>query len=186
MTKLLKIFVLGFMALGFVACDEVGNAVEQATKEGKKIAKALSIEQPLLGTDISDYDFKQTLYIQSQDNNTIIDDIIINRGNCGVIKYVRDDDALSVYKESHPELGYNVKLKNGETMFARTLITDNIFMQLDVDSKSIYKPIFPKKLAYSEKYLPHYDCKIEDIIEVEIIVNGGGSIVYKPKELMLF
>lgn len=30
------------------------------------------------------------------------------------------------------------------------------------------------------------DCNISDIIEVEIIVNGGGSIVYKPKEMLLF
>lgn len=186
MTKLLKICVLGFMALGFVACDEVSNAVESATKEGKKIAQALSIEQPLLGADISEYDFKQTLYIQSQDNNTTIEDIIINRGNCGVIKYVKDDDKASAYRESHPKLGYDIKLKNGETMFARTLITDDIFKQLDTDSKSIYKPIFPKKLAYGKKFSPNYDCAIDDIIEVEIIVNGGGSIVYKPKEMLLF
>lgn len=182
------------MALGFVACDEVSEvvdsaskAVDTAAKESKKIAQALSIEQPLLGTTISDYDFKQYLYIQSQDNNTTIEDIIINRGNCGVMKYEEDYDMTKAYSELHPELSYGwIKLKNGETASADSFITADRFRQLDSDAQSIYVALYPIKLAYGKKFLPSYNCKTDDIIEVEIIVNGGGSIVYKPKELMLF
>ena len=187
MTKLLKVCVLGFMALGFVACDEVSNAVESATKEGKKIAQALSIEQPLLGVDIDKYNFKPYLYIQSQDNNTIIEDIIINRGNCAVIKYKQDYDMASAYEELN---GDKLKTKNGQSVEMRNYIWSkhlDFYNSLDADSKAVYKPVFPVKLAYGKKFFPEsYDCPIDDIIEVEVIVNGGGSIVYKPKELMLF
>ena len=190
MTKLLKVCVLGFMALGFVACDEVSNAVESATKEGKKIAQALSIEQPLLGVANGENllgDYITFLYIQSQDNNTIIEDIIINRGNCAVMKYEEDTDMTKAYKELHPELGYNrIKLKNGEIVVTDLYITADRFRQLDSDSQSVYVALYPTKLAYGKKFFPKYDCKLDDIIEVEIIVNGGGSIIYKPKELMLF
>lgn len=103
MTTLLKICVMGFLAFGLVACDKVSEAVDSASKavdtaakEGKKIAKALSIEQSLLGVDF-DNDYNQYLYIQSQDNNTIIEDIIINRGNCKVAKYERDRDMRKAY-----------------------------------------------------------------------------------------
>ena len=193
MTKLLKIFVLVFMALGFVACDEVSEvvdsaskAVDTATKEGKKIAQALSIEQPLLGVDF-DSDYGQYFYIQSQDNNTTIEDIIINRGNCAVGKYKQDYDMASAYRELHPELGYNrIKLKNGEIVYADRYITTDRFRQLDSDSQSVYVALYPIKLAYGKKFKPTYGCAINDIIEVEIIVNGGGSIVYKPKEMLLF
>ncbi len=198
MTKLLKVCVLGFMALGFVACDEVSavvdsasKAVDTATKEGKKIAQALSIEQPLLGVDF-DNNYKAHLYIQSQDNNTIIEDIIINRGNCAVIKYKRDIDMASAYRELYPDrsggiyFNESVKTKNGEFITANNFITSKTFNTLDSDSQSIYVALYPIKLAYSKKFKPTYNCSINDIIEVEIIVNGGGSIVYKPKELMLF
>ncbi len=109
MTTLLKVFLLGFLALGFVACDKVSEvvdsaskAVDTATKEGKKFAKALSIEQPLLGVGFDD-NYKQYLYIQSQDNNTIIEDIIINRGNCGVAKYKQDSDMAIAYRKLYPD-----------------------------------------------------------------------------------
>lgn len=204
MTKLLKICVLVFMALGFVACDEVSavvdsasKAVDTATKESKKIAQALSIEQPLLGVFSGEAlgDYITFLYIQSQDNNTIIEDIIINRGNCGVIKYEEYSDMARAYKELN---GDKLKTKSGQSVEMKYKIWSNdmdFYNSLDADSKSIYKPNFPVKLAYGKKFtLPYWSlslfgyegCKINDIIEVEIIVNGGGSIVYKPKELMLF
>lgn len=203
MTKLLKICVLGFMALGFVACDEVSavvdsasKAVDTAAKESKKIAQALSIEQPLLGVEYNEFLSRPQLYIQSQDNNTIIEDIIINRGNCAVIKYKQDYDMASAYEELN---GDKLKTKNGQSVKMLNEIWSNnmdFYNSLDADSKSIYKPNFPVKLAYGKKFAVPYiawnllliteSCPIDNIIEVEIIVNGGGSIVYKPKELMLF
>ncbi len=66
------------------------------------------------------------------------------------------------------------------------MITADIFRQLDSDSQSIYVAIYPKKLAYGKKFIPDYGCSTDSIIEVEVVVNGGGSIVYKPKEMLLF
>lgn len=200
MTKLLKVFLLGFLAFGFVACDEVSEvvdsaskAVDTATKEGKKLAKALSIEQPLLRAEFNDKYDDMILYIQSQDNNTIIEDIIINRGNCSVAKYILDDSMLRAYIELYPDrssfFSVKTKTKNGEFIIADELITADIFRQLDSDSQSIYIAIFPDKLPYGKKFpVPYFgqNCKTNDIIEVEVIVNGGGSIVYKPKEMLLF
>ncbi len=203
MTKLLKVFLLGFLALGFVACDKVSEvvdsaskAVDTATKEGKKFAKALSIEQPLLGVEFNEMFSISQLYIQSQDSNTIIEDIIINRGNCAVVKYKTDYDMESAYRELN---GNKLKTKSGQSVeMVNNIWSDNMgfYNSLDDDSKSIYKPTFPVKLTYGKKFIVPYwyvglfdyrqSCKIEDIIEVEVVVNGGGSIVYKPKEMLLF
>ncbi len=151
MTKLLKICVLGFLALGFVACDEVSavvdsasKAVDTATKESKKIAQALSIEQPLLGVDISNYNFKQYLYIQSQDNNTIIENIIINRGNCAVIKYEEDIDMARAYRELN---GDKLKTKSGQYVKMLDEIWSNnmdFYNSLDADSNQSISLYFLK------------------------------------------
>lgn len=203
MTNLLKICALGLLAFGIVACDEVsqkvsevadsaGKAIDSATTEGKKIAKALSIEAPLIGVDILETyggDYKQSLYIQSQDNNTIIEDIILNRGNCSVRKYEIDSDMASAYRELNSDNGYKLKTKNGQLVESKGIIWSNeinYYNSLDADSKAIYKNIFPVKLTYGKKFRPSLSCKTNDIIEIEVIVNGGGSYIFKPKEMMLF
>ena len=205
MTNLLKMCALGILAFGLSACDKVsdavdsaGKAVDSATQEGKKIAKALSIEAPLLTIEMDD-NYDPYFVIQSQDNNTIIEDIILNRGNCPVIKYERDYDMERAYIELN---GNKLKNKNGQFVEGKSIIWTNelnYYNSLDADSKTIYKKIFPVKLAYAEKfsikqYVAHFfgnnggiiSCKTNDIIEIEVIVNGGGSYIFKPKEMMSF
>ena len=122
MKNLLKMCALGFLAFGLSACDKVSQKVNEtvdsaskvidsATQEGKKIAKALSIEAPLFAIDY-DKDYDPYFVIQSQDNNTIIEDIIINRGNCGVIKYREVWDLKKAYMDLNNYNLINYKLKN--------------------------------------------------------------------------
>ena len=63
----LKMATLAFIALGFVACesDSVGG-----------------IKKPLVYKNF-DKQLKPYYVIQSQDDNTIIEDYVVNRGNCG-------------------------------------------------------------------------------------------------------
>ena len=210
MTNLLKICALGLLAFGLSACDKVSDAVDSASKavdsatqEGKKIAKALSIEAPLLTIEMDD-NYDPYFVIQSQDNNTIIEDIIVNRGNCGVIKYKTDWGMQKAYTELN---GDKLKTKNGQSVAMKEIIWSNelnYYNSLDADSKTIYKKKFPVKLAYAEKFsIKQYfadfgladsfgidngiiSCKTNDIIEIELIVNGGGSYIFKPKEMMSF
>lgn len=156
MKNLLKMCALGFLAFGLSACDKISEAVDSASKavdsatqEGKKIAKALSIEAPLLAIDY-DKDYDPYFVIQSQDNNTIIEDIIINRGNCGVIKYERDYDMAKAYRELN---GDNLKTKNGQSVDSKGIIWSNetnYYNSLDDDSKAIYEKTFPVKLSYGK------------------------------------
>ena len=75
----LKMATLAFIALGFVACesDSVGG-----------------IKKPLVYKNF-DKQLKPYYVIQSQDENTIIEDYVVNRGNCGdkgLQKYVLNDE----------------------------------------------------------------------------------------------
>ncbi len=157
MKNLLKMCALGFLVFGLSACDKVSEAVDSASKavdsatqEGKKIAKALSIEAPLLAIDYNK-DYDPYFVIQSQDNNTIIEDIIINRGNCGVIKYKKDYDMASAYRELN---GDKLKTKNGQLVDSKNIIWSNetnYYNSLDDDSKAIYKKIFSRKTILWQK-----------------------------------
>ena len=206
MTNLLKVCALGILAFGLSACDKVSDAVDSASKavdsatqEGKKIAKALSIESPLLTIELTESG-DPYFVIQSQDNNTIIEDIIVNRGNCSVMKYIKDGDMARAYRELN---GDYLKTKNGEDVNMAGSISSNIYNALDADSKAVYKKRFPIKLPYSKMLIVWRDigfgslfgislndviitCNTNDIIEIELIVNGGGSYIFKPKEMLLF
>ena len=202
MTNLLKMCALGLLAFGLSACDKVsdavdsaGKAIDSATTEGKKIAKALSIEAPLFTIEMDD-NYDPYFVIQSQDDKTIIEDIILNRGNCGVIKYKTDWGMQKAYRELN---GDKLKTKNGQSVEDKSVIWSNetnYYDSLDADSKTIYKKIFPVKLSYGKKFAIPYQvsnlfgqkigCNTNDIIEIELIVNGGGSYIFKPKEMMSF
>lgn len=200
MRDLLKVCALGILVFGLSACDEVADsaskAIDSVTTESKKVARALSIESPLLAIDY-DKNYDPYFVIQSQDNNTIIEDIILNRGNCPVIKYTTDSDMARAYRELN---GDKLKTKNGQSVAMKNIVWSyetNYYDSLDDDSKTIYTNMFPVKLSYGKKFRIPYQsynwffnetkgCKTNSIIEIEVIVNGGGSYIFKPKEMMLF
>ena len=53
------------------------------------------------------------------------------------------------------------------------------------NGKTECKPMYPKKLPYGEEFVPgnglRYVCRADTIIEVELVVNGGGHLTYKFK-----
>lgn len=138
-SKFLGVALATFVAFAFTGCDEV-----------KGLAASVSIEEPLVEIAYGQ-DGRPYLRIQSQDNDTVIEDIIINRGNCAVFKW----KGWRLYPTEE------ACRKDGKTEEC--------------------KPMYPKKLPYGERFEPRYECRADTIIEVELVVNGGGHLTYKFK-----
>lgn len=47
--------------------------------------------------------------------------------------------------------------------------------------KGNFEAVYPKKLPYGEKFEVTNSCNANSIIEVELVVNGGGHLTYKFK-----
>ena len=170
--------------------------------EAKSLAASVSIEEPLVEIAYNSNGYSY-LSIQSQDNETSIEDIIINRGNCLVEKYELVGNLTEQFKKycaTHPDRcgkditswSYDTKLRtqSGELFQLNgswsALFSDEKSMDyynaLDDESKTLYKPIYPIKLPYGKKFSPNYtNCSADTIIEVELVVNGGGRLTYKFK-----
>lgn len=86
MKNLLKI-ALAFIVLGLVGCDEMKSLFS-------------SIEEPLVTTEYNSRGYLR-LFIQSQDNETIIEEVKLNRGNCGVTIYETNAESLLAYARAN-------------------------------------------------------------------------------------
>ena len=86
-SKFVGVALATFVAFVFVACDEVKSLFS-------------SIEEPLVGIEMDDR-FNLVLFIQSQDNETIIESVKLNRGNCGVAIYSTNEESLLAYARAH-------------------------------------------------------------------------------------
>ena len=148
-SKFLGVALATYVALGISACDEASDAA-------KKALASVSIEQPLVTIE---YNSQGTPYlsVQSQDNDTIIEDVIINRGNCETGKYKNINPFINRY---HTQSSYD---------------------KLDDEKKGNFEAVYPKKLPYGEKFEVTNSCNANSIIEVELVVNGGGHLTYKFK-----
>ena len=161
---------------------------------------SVSIESPLASLE-PDRSGNLSLYIQSQDNGTVIEDVIINRGNCGVRKYVTNGSAIDAYRKNHPDRGtgmwVQLRTKSGELVSRHRRVstfrggkihytydlylTDmDYYNALDDESKATYKAEYPAKLPYGERFYVSNKCDGNKIIEVEVVTNGG-SFTYKFK-----
>ena len=143
-SKFLGVALATFVAFAFMGCDEV-----------KGLAASVSIEEPLVEIAY-DNSGEPYLSIQSQDNDTVIEDIIINRGNCAVFKWMRDSGSF---------------VHATKELCEKTVFEDKIECKL----------FYPKKLPYGERHSPVYKCRADTIIKVELVVNGGGHLTYKFK-----
>ena len=189
MTNLLKICALGLLAFGLVACDEVSQKVNEAMDSAGNALKSANIETPLVGWEFND-DMDVQLYIQSQDDNTSIEDIIINRGNCAFVKYKLDSRKLQSYEDSYPDrvfLDGGVKLmtKGGEFVNPKKEILSsesNYYNSLDSASKALYNSTLSSNLPYSKKLIVKTKCEVKDILEVKLTLNGGASATYNMQQ----
>lgn len=85
--KILGVAFATFVGLTFTACDEVKGIFA-------------SIEEPLVTIELDDR-FNLALVIQSQDNETVINAVKLNRGNCGVVIYETSRESLLAYARAY-------------------------------------------------------------------------------------
>ena len=185
-------------AFAFMGCDEASDAA-------KKALASVSIEQPIVSIE-GEYYEELTLFgrqdgvrkfvkIQSKDEKTIINSINANRGNCATLKYRLDNKKLQAYANANPDkviLGKGflstdttqLQTTSGELVEPKDgIYSDDLsfYESLDEQSKAVYNSLFPVTMPFgkTEKYYQgFFKCKIDTIIELELIVNDGGSISY--------
>lgn len=191
-SKFLGVALATYVALGISACDEASDAA-------KKALTSVSIEQPLVSIESEYYDeltlfgrqegIRKFVKIQSKDNNTIINGINANRGNCATLKYQIDNKKLKTYANANPDKvllsgGTQLQTTSGELVNPKDRIYSNdlsFYESLNEQSKAVYNSGFPVTMPFgkTEKYYQgFFECKIDTIIELELIVNDGGSIAY--------
>lgn len=191
-SKFLGVALATYVALGISACDEASDAA-------KKALASVSIEQPLVSIESEYYDeltlfgrqegIRKFVKIQSKDEKTIINGINANRGNCATLKYVLDNKKLKTYANANPDKvllngGTQLQTASGELVNPKDRIYSNdlsFYESLNEQSKAVYKSGFPVTMPFgkTEKYYQgFFECKIDTIIELELIVNDGGSIAY--------
>ena len=110
-SKFVGVALATFVAFAFTGCDEVKGLFS-------------SIKEPLVNIEL-DNQLNPILVIQSQDNETIINAVKLNRGNCGVVIYETSEESLLAYARAnrdrvffrgkHPEARITF-VKNGEAI----------------------------------------------------------------------
>lgn len=192
MTKVFLLAALALVSMGFVACSEESR---------------LGIKKPLVFPTMDNYG-KIYYAIQSQDENTAIEDIIVNRGNCGsglnLPQYKYDYDLVephtkelcAKYKDkgicglyfNNEQRVYNVLDRQGKKMNRKSKIyldkkeDVDYFNNLHDDFKKLYSKVEPRKLGYGETMkIDIGECNSSNIMEVQLILNGGKKVTYNLK-----
>lgn len=180
-------------AFAFMGCDEASDAA-------KKALASVSIEEPIVSIESEYYehqvlfqkqgDIRKFVKIQSKDNKTILNGINANRGNCATVKYEIDKKKLQAYANANPDKvllngGAQLQTTSGELVKPKNRIyTDDdlaYYESLNEQSKAVYGSLFPREIPFGEikkYYQAFFACKIDSIIEIELIVNDGASISY--------
>ncbi len=86
-SKFLGVALATFVAFAFTGCDEVKGLFS-------------SIKEPLVNIEL-DNQLNPILVIQSQDNETIINAVKLNRGNCGLVLYKTSKESLLAYARAN-------------------------------------------------------------------------------------
>lgn len=86
-SKFLGVALATFVAFAFTGCDEVKGLFS-------------SIKEPLVNIEL-DNQLNPILVIQSQDNETIINAVKLNRGNCGLVLYETSEESLLAYARAN-------------------------------------------------------------------------------------
>ena len=110
-SKFLGVALATFVAFAFTGCDEVKGLFS-------------SIKEPLVNIEL-DNQLNPILVIQSQDNETVINAVKLNRGNCGVVIYETSEESLLAYARTNRDRVFFKKeetraritfVKNGEAI----------------------------------------------------------------------
>lgn len=173
-SKFVGVALATFVAFAFTGCDEVKGLFS-------------SIKEPLVNIEL-DNQLNPILVIQSQDNETIINAVKLNRGNCDVVLYETSKESLLAYARANRDRVFFKKgnraritfVKNGEAIEFESM-SDlefsggglGFYNGLDEASKRAFVSVYPVKLPYGEKFNPRPNCAVNKIIEVELETNGG-------------
>lgn len=186
----LPLVALALVAMGFVACSEESR---------------LGIQKPLVFPTMDNYG-KIYYAIQSQDENTAIENYIVNRGNCGegLMQYYRDYDLEIQHKKElcakykDKEICGNdeksllyILDKQGKKMsiYGHNRLDNRLdkislstYNDFNDDFKKLYEKIEPRKLGYGETMkIDIGKCDSGNIMEVQLILNGGKKVTYNLK-----
>lgn len=166
----------------FVGCDEAGDAIKEIKKSVPTIEEpVVVIEQKYV--DMFGGYFAKYVKITSKDNNMVLEDVILNRGNCGVKRYEISGAKLKEYKAAHPNNvfpGDKTMLESGGDLvpIRDTIYNDqkgmSYYNSLDESSKAVYVPTSAfrgEKLVFGGSVSFYADC---NVIEVEVVTNGGN------------
>ena len=189
-------------AVFFAGCDEAKDLADSA----KSLAASVSIEQPIVTIESKaveqkievpifglvgsgEYAAKYFVKIVSKDNATKLENVVINRGNCGVKKWQINKQAYQDYTAQNPDYvfageGTKLATKSGELVNAKQgIFTDGksleFFNSLDDKAKAIYElaPEFRgEALPFGSAAIFYPNCKADSIIEIELTANGGKFV----------
>lgn len=178
--KLQKLALTLCVGAVFVGCDEAGNAVSELKKSIPTIEEPVVV---ILQKKLDGFIFKY-VEITSKDNNMVLEDVILNRGNCGIKRYEISEAKLKEYKATHPNNvfpGDKTMLEAGSDLVPiKGAISNNqedmsYYNSLNESSKAVYElasEFRGEKLAFGNSvifYAP--SC---NVMEVEVVTNGGN------------
>lgn len=192
----MKKFSLALLSVLFLGCDQsVLNTAE-----------ALEI-QFAYGANYcggsNDFGVPQCVIVQAKDN-VVIEEAIINRGNCNYTMYIgrlMGDNRVQAYMNKYPQ---RVIRKNGEFQTIQLMDKNGNLVQwelfsllggslynishkekelydsLDDESKTLFYKVdfFDKELAFGQKAVLNVQCKAADILEV-VLKTKQGVFEYK-------
>ena len=177
----LHLIALALVAMGFVACSEESR---------------LGIKKPLVFPTMDNYG-KIYYAIQSQDENTAIENYIVNRGNCGrgLLQYEYDYDLEKQHKKElcakykdkeicRTNTFVYVLNKQGKKLVAFEMYKISLisYNNLNDDFKKLYKKIEPRKLGYGKTMeIGIGGCSADEVMEVQLVLNGGKKVTYNLK-----
>lgn len=149
-SKFLGVALATFVAFAFTGCDEVKGLFS-------------SIKEPLVNIELDDK-LNPILVIQSQDNETIINAVKLNRGNCGVVLYETSEESLLAYARANRD---RVFFKRGsyDVTHARITFVKN-GEAIEFESMS--------DLEFSEKGLEFYG----DRTKIPLFSDTDGLALY--------
>ena len=125
--------------------------------------------------------------IISKDNNTQIQDVVVNRGNCPIFKYRGiNKTKLKEYADKYPqnvkiingkEVVYLSKKDGGDTEVKNISKNDKKTVEylnsLTDEARDVYDYVFPFTLNFGEKKTLNIGCDYSTVLEVVVQTNGG-------------
>lgn len=189
----MKKFSLALLSVLFLGCDQsVLNTAE-----------APEIQFAYGANYCGGFSFSNCIIVQAKDN-VVIEEAIINRGNCNYSMYIgrsMSDNRVQAYMNKYPQrvIRKNGKFqtiqlmdKNGNLvqweLFSLLGVSLNsishkekeLYDSLDDESKTLFYKVdfFDKELAFGQKAVLDVKCKAADILEV-VLKTKQGVFEYK-------